>query len=173
MDRFNKKNVEYIEIEPVKENDFLLLEKYKPDLIITSATSLPFKDMSEKYLWQNAKKKSIPTIAMLDQWQNYSIRFSGAEEKEKLKYLPDYINCLNAIGKTEMVAEGFPAEILFEFGQPYLSLINNDSYDIENIKKKIGITGNGKVILFVSEPIKEHFGNKRGYDQYKVFEISS
>ena len=56
VERFKKKNISYVEIEPINKDDISIFEKFKPDLVISSATSLPHKDMSEKYLWQNAKK---------------------------------------------------------------------------------------------------------------------
>jgi len=81
------------ETRPIQKEDFSLLDRYAPELLITSATSLPAVDMSEKYLWRQAKQRGIPSLAFLDQWQNYAVRFSGRQDSERLAYLPDWINC--------------------------------------------------------------------------------
>jgi len=103
LSRFAAKDVDVIEIEPVARGDFDLFTKFAPDILITSATSLPSRDMSEKYLWVNAREAGIPSIAFLDQWQNYAIRFSGAHDDERLAFLPDMINCINDVGRAEMI----------------------------------------------------------------------
>ena len=171
--RFKEKNIDFEEVETIKENDFTLIDRFSPDLIITSATSLPHKDMSEKYLWKNAKEKNIKTIAFLDQWQNYAIRFSGTEKNERLTYLPTFINCINDIGKEEMIAEGFNANILKLFGQPYLSslLADADKTDIGAIKEQLKIKRGQRIFLFVSEALKENYGETLGYDQYSVLDF--
>lgn len=169
-DRFEKQNIDFNLIEPIKKNEFFIFEHYSPDIIITSATSLPQKDMSEKYLWYNAKKQNIKTIAFLDQWQNYAIRFSGVNKNERLIYQPDFINCINSIGKKEMIAEGFDSDKLLELGQPYLDSLANKEVEVLNICKDLKLSSNKKVLLFVSESIEEHFGNDRGYTQYEVID---
>jgi len=170
VDRFKKQNIDFEVIEPIGKDDFSVIEKYKPEYIITSATSLPQKDMSEKYLWHNAKQRSIPTIAFLDQWQNYSIRFSGANENEKLIYQPDFINCINDVGKKEMISEGFDVNKLIEFGQPYLSILKDSIIDKRLLINKLNLEKKKKIVLFVSEAIKEHYGTTRGYTQYETID---
>jgi hypothetical protein len=167
-ERFARKGTEYIEIASLKEDDDAVIAAFQPALIITSATSLPERDMSEKYLWRIARRAGIPSIAFLDQWQNYAIRFSGVLASERLAYLPDYINCINAIGALEMVGEGFEPQRLVEFGQPYLASLAHDAalLDVADIRHGQGIAPDARVILFASEAIREHYGNSRGYDQY-------
>jgi len=170
VNRFEKQNVNLELIEPIKKNDFLLLDKYRPDYIITSATSLPQKDMSEKYIWHNAKHRSIPTIAFLDQWQNYAIRFSGVTQEEYMIYQPDFINCINDIGKKEMIKLGFECDKLFKLGQPYLNELKNNLPDKNIICKKLELNNKKEVVLFVSEAIEEHFKDSRGYTQYETID---
>ena len=105
IERFERHQIPYTLVEKIEKNDNEFLNRFTPDLLITSATSIPAKDMSEKHLWYLAKNAGIKSIAMLDQWQNYSIRFSGTSDKEWLAYLPDAINCINDIGKKEMIGE--------------------------------------------------------------------
>lgn len=171
-DRFNKQGIDFINIDPISRDDFSIFEIYKPDAIVTSATSLPLKDMSEKYLWQNAKKENIHTIAFLDQWQNYAIRFSGISHSEYLKYQPDLINCINDIGRKEMINEGFDDKKLIELGHPYLATLKSIAFDKISIFNKIGILNVDKqIVVFVSEAIEENYGNSRGYTQYETLEF--
>ncbi len=172
-ERFARKGIEYIEIDKVEKNDSSLFDIYKPDFLVTSATSFPERDMSEKYLWHNAKAASIPTLAFVDQWQNYAIRFSGVEPGERLAYQPDYINCIDEVGKKEMIKEGFDLSRLVELGHPYLSGIKYaaESVDGDAIRARIGIPGQGSISLFVSEAIAEHYGSTRGYDQYDALNL--
>lgn len=172
-ERFARKDIEYIEVGRMGENDPTIMNTYRPDLVITSATSLPERDMSEKYLWHNARLDGIPTIAFLDQWQNYAVRFSGPSAAERLSYLPDYINCINDIGEREMIEEGFDPHSLIKLGQPYLSSLINDAklIDVDEIKNKLAITPDHRVVMFVSEAIREHYGHIRGYDQYDALRL--
>jgi predicted glycosyltransferase len=172
-ERFARKDIEYIEIGRIGKNDPTIMNTYWPDLVITSATSLPERDMSEKYLWHNARLAGIPTIAFLDQWQNYAVRFSGTVESERLAYLPDYINCINEIGEREMIEEGFDPHGLVKFGQPYLSSLINDAklIDTHEIKNRLEIAPGQRVVLFASEAIQEHYGHSRGYDQYDALRL--
>lgn len=172
LERFAKKKIACDEIEPVSLKDFSLLDHYAPDLLITSATSLPGVDMSEKYLWKQAKQRGIPSLAFLDQWQNYTVRFSGNQDHERLAYLPDWINCLNEIGREEMIREGFDETRLISFGQPYLSSLKQDlsTLDVARLKAGLHIPAEDKVVLFVSEAIREYCGDMRGYNQHQVLD---
>jgi hypothetical protein len=153
---------------------WLTIRDVKPDYLITSATSLPWIDMSERYLWEAANRYGVGSLAFLDQWQNYSVRFSGPLPHEQLRYLPDYINCINEIGRREMIAEGFPVDRLISLGHPYLtdiaarySILNQD-----DVVMALGIAPSNfireETLVFVSEPLFENFGNSRGYNQYDV-----
>jgi hypothetical protein len=174
--RFRQKGISCIETRSIQKDDLDVIETYKPDFIITSATSLPNFDMSEKHLWQNARKAGVKTLAFLDQWQNYAIRFSGPSEEERLSYLPDFINCINQTGRSEMLAAGFDGAILLTLGHPYLSTIREvfNSIDPDELMNKLSsYPGQGdpkNTVLFVSEALREHYGDSLGYDQYQALD---
>lgn len=168
LERFRKKGICCVETVPIAEDDPGPFLAHSPDFIITSATSLPERDMSEKHLWRSARRRGVKTIAFLDQWQNYAVRFSGCGEGERLAYLPDFINCINDIAKGEMIAEGFPEGLLLTFGHPYLSGIRAK---YGRITENTGVTAASHTLLFVSEPLREHYGNSRGYDQYRALDL--
>lgn len=173
MERFERQGLPYTLIEKIEKDDLLFLQRFAPDLVITSATSIPSKDMSEKHLWHLARKAGIKSIAMLDQWQNYSIRFSGVTVQEQLAYMPDAINCIDEIGKREMVAEGFDSNILYPLGQPYLDQLKliADKLSPATIRSTLNLGPHEEVILFVSEAIQEHYSRERGYTQYEALQI--
>ncbi len=148
--------------------------RHAPDVVITSASGLPWVDMSEKHLWEEARARRVPSIAFLDQWQNYAERFSGTGEAEKLRYLPDLVNCIDGIGKEEMIGEGFDARRLRPLGHPYLSSLR-PAVPAPPPGAPFAEAGGGggappSRILFVSEPIAENYGEARGYDQFAAIE---
>lgn len=172
-ERFANKGITCTTIDPIREHDTHLINTYQPDFIVSSATSLPERDMSEKYLWRNARAAGIPTLAFLDQWQNYAVRFSGVANDERLTYLPDYINCINETGKCDMTSAGFCRDMLYEFGHPYLSSLKGIAANIDEaaVRQRLGIELTQQVALFVSEAIREHFRGARGYDQYDALRV--
>lgn len=172
-DRFCAKGIGCRDIEPIAAGDMYLLASTQPDLLITSAASLPDRDQSERRLWLGARQCGIPSIAFLDQWQNYAARFSGVLPNSRLAYLPDFISCIDEVGRREMVAEGFPRERLRAFGQPYLSTLKDQMAKTSGAKarKRLGLVADEPVLLFVSEAIRQHFGRTRGYDQHDALEL--
>lgn len=174
VERFRKNGIAFSEIHPDERDARQLLHDFAPDYVITSATSLPSKDMMEKYLWDAAREAGIGTLAFIDQWQNYSMRFSGIHIHERLRYLPDLINCINKIGRREMIEEGFPEDRLISFGHPYLAGIaaRYASLSADTAISVLGITSSDfrreETLVFVSEPLFENFANSRGYNQYDV-----
>lgn len=166
-DRFARAEIPFVETGPIVRGDTGILEEYDPDYVITSATNIPEQDRSETDFWENCRKFGVPALAFLDQWQNYSLRFFGQGPHDHSQ-LPDYINCINQVGQEEMVAEGFPAERLVQFGQPYLTSVIEQAKTLQRdeIRDKLGLNAATKVYLFVSEPISEYYGKTWGYDQF-------
>lgn len=176
IERFRKNGIAFSEIHPSERDARQLLHDFAPDYVITSATSLPLKDMMERYLWDAAREAGIGTLAFIDQWQNYAMRFSGINIQERLRYLPDHINCINKIGRQEMIDEGFPEDRLITFGHPYLTDIAERYANLspETAISALGVLSldfrRGETLIFVSEPLLEHFNNSRGYNQYDVLD---
>lgn len=175
VERFRKGGVQISEMCNNEWNSVSSsLRDLHPHYIITSAASLPWKDMTEKYLWDEARQAGIGSIAFIDQWQNYSERFSGTHPGDRLKFLPDHINCINETGRQEMIEEGFPENRLIMLGHPYLDHITK-KYTMLNAEEVISKLGmmlsdfhSKETMVFVSEPLYENYGNSRGYSQYDV-----
>lgn len=171
--RFARHGINTLVVPTVAREDYGALDRFNPDLLITSATSLPTEDMSEKHLWRQARHRGIPSLAFLDQWQNYAVRFSGPEDADHLVYQPDYINCINTIGFEEMQRAGFDPDRLLMLGHPYLDRLaaNAAKQDVAAIRTSMDLPGSKEVVLFISEPILEYCGRSRGYDQYSVLDV--
>jgi hypothetical protein len=172
-DRFDRHGIGYRNMHiQSAEVAIETLREFNPDYVITAATSFPWVDMSEKYLWVAAKSIGIGSLAFIDQWQNYAVRFSGVKPDERLQYLPEHINCINETGKKEMLAEGFPEDRLVLFGHPSLATLKEDyaKQSAAVVIAKAGVEASeyqlDETLLFVSEPLYENFGNSRGYSQY-------
>src|SRR5436309_838362 len=91
LDIFREAGFAPHELKKVSKNTMngILKNQDRPDVLLSSAASLPHLDMTEKHLWIWARCMGIPSVAVLDQWQNYALRFSGRKADERLSYLPD------------------------------------------------------------------------------------
>ena len=151
--------------------DRLVRERWgtMPDAVFTSAASLPVLDMTERYLWQWARERKIPSLALLDQWQNYALRFSGPEPGQELKWLPDRILVMDETARREMIAEGLPDDRIVITGQPAFDEIRRSQTEresrVEEFRQRVGLPEGGRTVVFAAERLKEHFGEKLGYDE--------
>lgn len=156
--------MEFGDIEAMLENNTI-------DVVITSASSLPEKDMTEKLLWRWAGKRSVPSLAVLDQWENYVRRFSGTEEGDRMGYLPDKIAIMDELARTEMLRDGFPGDRLEVTGHPALE----DFSLLAGKKPETGVNRSrrpgGKIsVTFFSQPIRSFYGDSLGYDERAAFD---
>lgn len=107
-----------------------------PDMIFTSATSLPQLDMTEKHLWKWGERNGVLSVAVLDQWQNYAMRFSGTNPVEKLKYLPTVCCVMDDLAKEGMIREGFPPDRISVTGQPAFDSLSTELSSFNEKKNK-------------------------------------
>lgn len=144
------------------EHMFLkLLKKLNPSVVITDTAS---RDYSNRSLWQACKLAGIPSIAILDQWMSYSVRFLKEHKsyQDKQSYeieeynLPQVIVVMDQSAKTEMVKEGIPEKMIYPIGSPYYQKLNNFSKVIKQKSKQ------DLQILFASEPITSTYGHTLG-----------
>lgn len=147
---------------PLPENS---IETLTPDLVITGTSA---NDMSEKNLWMDAQKQAVPSIAVLDHWINYGVRFSqyGLREIEayqrhkKLEYLPEYIVVMDDFARQEMISEGFPPKCLVALGNPHFDAVSEGAKDVDRLRTRqsLGISEDTYLITFASEPYIEDYG---------------
>lgn len=151
------------------------LERESPDLIVTGTSA---DDFTEKFIWQAAGELGIPSLAIVDQWINYSLRFSGHgvndissfDSASSRRYLPTRIVAPDDYARDEMVAEGLPAERIAVCGQPYFETVRGSAAsEVPPAAADAGIE-----VLFASEPITTTYGKGAlGYLGYTELTILS
>lgn len=136
------------------------LKSIMPDFLITGTSA---NDKTEKYLWQEAKILNIKTMAILDHWVNYGIRFSkyGLNEIEKFdrkcNFLPNFICAMDELAKQELINDGVPKEIILPFGNPHFEQLIKKSKNIINLRSTFA-REDELLVTFASEPYIEDYG---------------
>ncbi|CAM4079652.1 UDP-N-acetylglucosamine 2-epimerase [Pseudoalteromonas ostreae] len=150
-------NINQYDIQSIES----LISPYDPSLLVTSTTG---RDFIERTTWLVGNKLNVPTVAILDQWMNYSLRFLKQHylHQHKNEYaldeyiLPSSIIVMDESAKLAMVQEGLPHNIIHPLGCPYFDNLKQKAKRNKLIKRD---TVN---ILFASEPITKIYGNKLG-----------
>lgn len=136
------------------------LSSIMPDLIITGTSA---KNSDERYLWKEAKDLGIKSIAILDYWGNYGIRFSKYSSLEIEKFnnvcecLPDYIIVMDEFAKSEAIKEGIPEEIILPLGNPHFENMLNQSKTLKDVRSKFA-SKDEFLITYASQPFIEDCG---------------
>lgn len=158
------------------------LKRISPDIVITGTSA---DDDTEKLMWKSCAEFSIPTIAIVDQWCNYGLRFSAYgvgnvkeyEHDRKHPYLPSLITAIDDFAMSEMIAEGLPADRLVVCGQPYFEKIisaRNDLLEVDAFNQTHSLEQDEFVVVFASEPITTTYKNGAigylGYTECTILE---
>lgn len=104
----------------------------------------------------------IPTVAVLDYWSNYKMRFCY-QDCEKYVFPTKYF-VMDEIAYREAVEDGIDANILEITGSPGL-----DKYIAISKEKRASNAKKDGDILFLSDPISELYGTSLGYTEESVF----
>ncbi len=157
------------------------LRTVHPDVVITGTSA---DDFTEKYLWQAAGRIGIPSMAIIDQWTNYGLRFSDflvSEISEYLKrknhpYCPSVIVAMDDYSRIEMIHEGLPSEKIVVCGQPYFETIASfvpNPEELAGCNQRNAIRDDDFVVVFASEPIIKTCGDTAlsfwGYSERSIF----
>lgn len=150
-----------------------LLDQARPQVLLTSASSRPEDDMTEKFLWTCGERRGIPSLAVLDQWQNYAMRFSGAAVEERLAFQPTCIAAMDEKVRSDMVAEGLPAARILVSGHPRFDALGDflagwTAQAARKTRAELGVEEGALLVCFVSEPAKRFFAAEEGYTEAKA-----
>lgn len=172
---------ERIEAKQVATKDYQqfvsMIQNEKPDIVITGTSA---DDLCERYVWEIARTKNIPSIAILDHWCNYGIRFSRFALSEYEAYsaeyshdfIPDKIAVMDDYAKIKLMEEKIPEERVAVTGQPHFEWIQDKMRGMPKQKKQDGVMR----ILYVSEPYENVYGGRKnavkilGYSEKTIFE---
>jgi len=139
------------------------LQENAIDMLIIGTTG---KINSERHLTAAAKKRQIRSIAVLDEWYNYALRFWDENEHIHDAYLPDVICAQDELSRDLAIQEGIPSAILHITGSPALAELTTRAHtftlhppDAPDVLKA------GKQchsILSLSEPLRATYGAAPG-----------
>lgn len=141
-----------------------LFSSIKPDLLITGTSA---GNKTEKELRLISKNNAVPSLAILDFWSNYGIRFSPYSTTEKdvyeqnksFPYLPDYLIVMDNYTKQQCILEGIPESIIYPLGNPHFDTIRSQkNTDISEIRSTL-LEKKEKLIVFASECTTEDYGS--------------
>jgi hypothetical protein len=124
------------------------LAKEKPFTVITGTS---FGDYTEQWIWQACLALKIPSMAILDHWINYGVRFRNPSA---VSVFPDTIIVADNDARTLAVEEGLPMERIKVWGNPYYDYLINleKTARIQKIRNLYLENGNGILMSFASEP---------------------
>lgn len=156
------------------------------DVALTGTSA---NDYTEKYLWQASRNIGIISVAIVDAWLNYGIRFSKwtqvdidkYNEMKDVSFLPSAVCVMDELSQNEMVREGIPKHNIRVTGQPYLESIKKGilgvSKDmIDSFRHRyLGGSLGKRIILYASDNISSSFNDTEGaeylgYNEKTIFE---
>jgi hypothetical protein len=177
IERFKTQNIPIHQINSYSDGNIeeLCLKSWGqlPDIVFTSAASLPNLDMTERHLWKWSRSRKLPAAALVDQWQNYAIRFSGTDLNERLAFQPDRIIVMDEIARSEARAEGLPDFRLRVGGQPAFEAFRQalDKNRISHIREELASPLRGCILLFVAESLRKDFNGILPYDEFTTLQL--
>ena len=98
-----------------------LLERLGADFLL-AGTSFNGVDLEKRFI-AAARLAGVPSLAVLDFWSSYGLRFADAAGR--LAYLPDRIAVMDASARAELIAAGVEAERVVATGQPALEALGD------------------------------------------------
>lgn len=143
-----------------------LLQAESPDLVLTG-TSTPDdnnRHVIEQTTTLAARNRGITTLAVLDFWTKYSLRFSDISSGVQLKFLPDKLAIMDKYAESDMLAEGFPEDILVITGNPHFNNLEAKAREFsgkEGWRQQIGL--DTEVLCFYAACVWKHEESKLGY----------
>jgi len=152
IQKYREDGLIYRDIGDLKPEEIhKLLKQFDPKVLITGTS---YGDRTEQRLWKWTKESGVYSIAILDQWLSYRLRFSDSGGQP---VLPDKILVMDEFAKQEMVAEGFDQRRILVTGQPHFEVLQDKAkkitvLDKKKIRKDLNLQ-DGIIILFVSEPL--------------------
>jgi len=137
------------------------LKDIMPDVLITGTSA---RNLNERYLWQEAKKLGIKTVAFVEYWGYYGIRFSDVSVIDEPNFsgecnmLPDYIIVPDDYAKAEAIKERVPEELIYPLGNPHFIDVYNKFQKAEDIRSKFA-KKDEFLITYASQPFIEDCGH--------------
>lgn len=147
--------------EQISMNEIITLFAKNPTSLLLTGTSYNGVDLEKKFIMA-ARNLGIPSLGVMDSWINYAVRFR--DEKGLLSYVPDRIAIMDERARDEMISEGFHPDSLVITGQPafddlYPMKATLSAEKTNQIKRGFGAKSDSKLILFLSQPLHNLYGD--------------
>lgn len=136
------------------------LKTLTPELLVTGTSA---NDLTERALWLEARSLGIKSIAIVDHWVNYGIRFSKYRAKEIDRFhqdpdiFPDFIVVMDDFAKGEMIKDGVPEGIIRVLGNPHFEYLKKQAAQVKNVRPLLA-SRDEFLVIFLSESYTEDFG---------------
>ncbi|MBY0449742.1 MAG: hypothetical protein K2X01_03865 [Cyanobacteria bacterium] len=167
-----------------------LLIATTPQIVITGTSA---EDDTEKKLWEACSQQNIPSVAILDSWVNYGIRFSAFpvsrmaefEKNPELTYQPSRVFVMDEEAKRQLCKIGIAKEKITVTGQPYFQKLRNTmtterrrwarDYVRELLKSNCPNSVEGSkqrdiLVTFASQPLSQMYDiDYLGYSEKTIF----
>ena len=128
----------------------LLLADWSPDLVVAATSRTAVEDIAFHY----ARARKLPVLRFFDTWYHYRERLSLTNGDFAL---PDKVLVIDACAVTEAEQAGVPRHLLTAVGHPAWEAID------------ILPTADRRDVMFVSQPVRRHFGETLGYTEDQVW----
>ena len=115
----------------------------------------------EQTMWLRAQAAGLPSLAVVDAWTSLERRFKAKGGHVQ----PDAVGVLDNELANELNAMAWWCGRTYVIGQPHLQIQTAKLVDARTARKM----DSGKIVFF-SEPVREDYGDTRGFDQFEVFE---
>lgn len=110
----------------------------------------------EKFFISAARRVGIHSVAVLDFWGNYAIRFS--DNHGNLRFMPDTLAVMDERARMEAVAVGLPVERIIVTGQPAFDSLAECRWQFSPerrsaLRQSLDLPDGGLLVMFASQPL--------------------
>ena len=150
---------------PETANESWIKEQIDGVDIIFTATSVNEKEWEKKFI-KIANDQRIPTLAILDFWSSYGVRFDDGDGN--LAYLPRKIAVMDSSAAQEVEKLGFSRESVVVTGQPALGELAKKKQNFSNRRSQYKISDQDLMVIFPSQPLESFCGDFYGFTEKTV-----
>ena len=155
-----------------------LLEKNAASLLLTSTS---FNELMLEGLFLTAAQElGVPSLCILDFPSYYRARFTDPDGRRVS--LPNLITVGDEMTRSEMIAEGFPADGLAVTGMPALDRLARFKLEFNHqrrlrVRRDLGAEPHDNLVLFVSQPLRDFYRirpgqlGELGFDEIQVLTL--
>jgi hypothetical protein len=149
-----------------------IVGRLQPSVVVTGATG----GMLTNAILRKSRRAGIPSVGILDHWQDLDLRFGSEDGREPFAHLQDRLVVMDEEVAAQLAGMGCPPHRIAICGHVYLDWLDHCARpDRAAARSAIGVEGE-RVILYVSEPVALDCGDRGsprspGYTEADVLNI--